>query len=272
MKPCADNRPTGIEVSRRDTRRGVFCGLVALSVLATLTLYATDQDDVVVSLIQQGDSEVVQHHLKAALATFQKAERLAPGRADLLARISRQYGDLIEASASSVAARRCAEASFDYAKRAVKADSNNAQAHLALAMAYGRMTDYTSAKTKIEYSKLIKEEVVKSIAIDPTDDFAWHVLGRWNYGIADLNPMLRLMAKVVYGGVPAASMEEAVKCLKKATELAPGRIIHHRELAHAYQTSGQKDLAKAEWRKVLELPSSDKEDEDARREARESLR
>jgi hypothetical protein len=112
---------------------------------------------------------------------------------------------------------------------------------------------------------------MKSIALDPNDDYAWHVLGRWHFGVANVNAMLRTLAKVVYGGIPPASNEEAARHLKKASDLAPQRIIHHSELARIYTIMGQHDLAAKEWKAVLALPAVDKEDEADKREARAAL-
>ena len=79
------------------------------------------------------------------------------------------------------------------------------------------------------------------------------------------------MAKMVYGGMPPASNEEAVKCLKKAIELAPQRMMHHSELARAYQLMGQKEQADKEWKIVLTLPAQDKEEESDQADARTAL-
>ncbi|HYR58859.1 MAG TPA: hypothetical protein VEO95_09530, partial [Chthoniobacteraceae bacterium] len=161
--------------------------------------------------------------------------------------------------------------SLDYSQRAVELDPQNAKGRLSLAIAYGRLTDFVGNKVKLEYSKLIKDETLKSIDLDPSDDYAWHVLGRWHFGVANVGAVLKAMARLVYGGLPAASNEDAAKCLKKAIELAPQRILHHGELARVYQTMHRKELAQREWQIVLALPAVDKEDEKEKREAQAAL-
>ena len=96
-------------------------------------------------------------------------------------------------------------------------------------------------------------------------------MGRWHAGIAGLNPILKFLTQLVYEGLPDATYEEAAKYLKKATEIAPRRILHHQELAKVYVALGKTDLAKDEWRAVLKIPAADSEEEQAHREAKKGL-
>ncbi len=117
----------------------------------------------------------------------------------------------------------------------------------------------------------MKAEADRTLELDPMEDFAYHVLGRWNYAIATLNPILKLMAKFVYGGLPEASLEEAVKDYQKAIELAPQRVIHHHELARVYVALGEMDAARKEWETELTLKPEDNEGENDQKEARANL-
>jgi len=226
----------------------------------------------VTELIKAGDFDDAHADTRGALALFQQADKLTPNDPAILLRISKQYLDLISQTKSASEAGKVAQTSLDYAKRAELLDPQNAKAHLCVAIGYGRLTDFTDNRTKLLYSKYTKEETQKSIMLDPTDPFAYHVLGRWNYCISSLNPMLKLMAKYIYGGLPDASMEEAARNLKKATELAPLRIIHHCELARAYKALEKNDLAAKEWETILLLHANDKEDEAAQKEAQIGLK
>jgi tetratricopeptide (TPR) repeat protein len=242
-----------------------------LLIAALIGFRALAEDPQFTSLIKQGDSEDRKGHTRAALSCFRQAEMLDPHNVSVLLRIAKQYSDLIADTKPEEAAHAIADKSLDYSRRAVELDPRSAKGRLSLAIAYGRLTDFVGNRVKLEYSKLIKDETVKSIELDPSDDFAWHVLGRWHFGVTNVNAVLKAMARLVYGGMPAASNEEAAKCLKKAAEIAPQRIIHHSELARVYQTMGRKDLAAKEWQTVLALPAVDKEDEKDKREAQTAL-
>jgi tetratricopeptide (TPR) repeat protein len=233
---------------------------------------ARAEDPRVTALLKQGDAEERLGHTRNALNHFRAAEEMDPQNVGVLLRISKQYSDLIAITKPRDSAQQIAQRSLNYARRAVEVDSNVAKGHLSLAVAYGKMTDFLGNKEKLEYSKYIKQEVEKSIELDKTDDYAWHVLGCWHAGVANVSGMLKLMAKLVYGGMPPASHEEAVKCFKKAIELTPQRVMHHSELARVYQFMGKKDLAAKEWKAVLALPASSSEDEKDQAEAREALK
>ena len=236
-----------------------------------IALPALAEDPKVAALVRQGDAEERQGQTKAALADFRAAEELDAKNVGVLLRISKQYSDLVDVTKPPEAAQQLARKALDYAERALELDPKVAKAHLSRAIAYGKLTDFVGNKTKLEYSKIIKEETANSIELDPTDDFAWYVLGRWHAGVANVGGVLKVLAKVVYGGMPAASNEDAVKCLKKASELAPQRIMHHAELARLYKTMGKGDLATKEWQVVLALLTADSDDEKEKTAAREAL-
>jgi tetratricopeptide (TPR) repeat protein len=231
--------------------------LFCLCALASLSLSAAALDPKAEALIARGDAEVKAHHTKAALALFLEAEPLAPDDVPLLLRICRQYSELVDEDES----KADGEKSLDYAKRALALDPKNAKAHLSVAIAYGKLTDFVGNKTKLEYSRILKEETEKSIALDPKDDFAWYVLGRWHYGVANVNGILKVLARIVYGGMPPASNEKAVECLEKSVKLAPKELSHHSALARAYNAVGKTEEAKKEWRIVLTLKPADSEEE-----------
>lgn len=243
--------------------------LILLALLAATPALADDPR--LNALVKQGDAEERAGHSRAALKFFREAETLDPKNVGVILRISKQYSDLIDSTKPQEAAEQVAKKAFDYAKRAVELDPKVAKAHLNLAIAYGKLTDFVGNKEKLEYSKVIKSETLKSIELDATDDFAWHVLGRWHSGVANVNGVLKVMAGLVYGGMPPASNEEAIKCLRKATELAPQRVTHRAELARAYQVMGKKDLADKEWKVVLTMKATDEEDEEDQAAARQAL-
>jgi hypothetical protein len=96
------------------------------------------------------------------------------------------------------------------------------------------MALFEGGKAKIEMSREVKAEAERALALNPKDDRAMHVLGRWNREIARLNVFEKTAAKVAFGGVPeGASMNDAVTWLEKAVaagsrlrEPSPGARPH----------------------------------------------
>jgi tetratricopeptide (TPR) repeat protein len=229
------------------------------------------EDPRVTALVKQGDQAEQQGNTRSALASFRAAEAIEPQNIGVLLRISKEFGDLIEVTKPEENARRMAELALNYGNRALEIDHNSAKAHLNLAISYGHMTDFVGNKTKLEYSKVIYDETQKSIDLDPTDDYAWHVMGRWQAGVANINGVLKALASLVYGGMPKASNDEAIRCFKKAIDIAPQRIMHHGELAHVYKQIGKNDLAMQEYQNLLGVRAQDGDDEKYQQEARAAL-
>lgn len=224
------------------------------------------------SLLKKGDQLDAELKTKEALATYLEAEKLQPANADVLHKIAKQYGESMNDVSNKAEKKALGEKALAYSKRSVAADPKNAQAQLALAVSYGRLAPFLDNKTKIAYSKLVKEHVDRSLALDPKNDLTWHVLGAWHYELANLNPFLRTLARLIYGDLPAASNDAAVKNFKKALELNPRRVANHIELGRTYLALGQKDLARASLEKGLTLPNRQRDDEQVKQRAREALK
>lgn len=222
-------------------------------------------------LLAQGDALDKQLKTSEALAIYLEAEKVAPSDAEILRRIAKANAELMVDTDSKVKKKELGLKAVDYAKRAVAADPKNALAHLSLAICYGRVASLLDNQTKIDHSRLVKQEAEKSIALDPSNDYAYHVLGAWNYELAGLNMVLRAVAKVVYGGIPDASYEDAVKYFQKAIELAPQRVAHHIELGRTYAAMGKADLAKTSLERGLARPNREKDDPDSKARGRLAL-
>ena len=246
--------------------------LFGMKVLALLLCFASVlKAQSVQELVTMGDALDEKNQNSDALALYVKADAIKPNNAEILRRLSKQYAQLMLDASSSSAKADLGGKALDAAKRAVAADPNNSQAHLALAIVYGRLALDESARRKIELSRLIKQEAETAARLDPGNDLAWYVLGRWNYEIANFNPVLKALAQTIYGKLPDASMEKAVECFQRAIALQPRRAIHHLELARAYLALGETQKARQELKTGLALPSTDKDDDDNKERARATL-
>ena len=73
-------------------------------------------------------------------------------------------------------------------------------------------------KEQMEAARYIKDSADKAIELDPRNDLAWHVLGRWHRVLSDVNMFKRGLASLIYGKLPQTTTEEAVKCFENATK------------------------------------------------------
>jgi tetratricopeptide (TPR) repeat protein len=234
-----------------------------LSVTATicsifLASLAESQD--ISPLLRKADELDAQERSDDAIETLKQAEKISPNSPALLVKLSQDYSDKIDNTEDRSQKLAFAKLCLEYAKKAVQVAPENADAHVCLSIAYGKMTDFTDNKTKMEYSKVVKAEAEKAVELNPKNDLALLILARWNFDMATLNPILKAFAQTLYGQLPPASKELAVEYFQRAIAAAPQKIIHHAEYAQALETMGKATEARAEWVKVKQLKPTDAED------------
>ncbi|HEX3443332.1 MAG TPA: hypothetical protein VHS80_01340 [Chthoniobacterales bacterium] len=210
--------------------------------------------------------------LSEALAVLKTAEQSDPENPEVLYRISNVNAESVDVASTEKEKKAYAQTALNYAKRAVERGPTLSAAHLSLAIASGKITDFVDNRTKMEYSRVIQREAEKAVQLDPKNDLAYLVLAKWNFEMSDLNPVLRGVAQMLYGQVPASSQEKAVEYFKKAISIAPNRITHHFEYAQVLGRMGKKEEARAEYQKVLQLTATDREDREDQREAAKALK
>jgi tetratricopeptide (TPR) repeat protein len=206
-----------------------------------------------------------------ALELYLEADRLRPDDAPTLQKIAQQLSDLSLEVTTKAEKKAQAEKALAYARRAVALAPDNAVNVLSLAICHGKMAVFSDARTKIEYSRLVRQDAERALALDPNYDWAHHVLGRWHHEVAELGAATRFFVRVVYGGLPDASRETAIRHLEKAAELSPARIPHHVELGFAYLAAGRTADARRSFELALALPSTELYDESAKTRARAAL-
>lgn len=155
--------------------------------------------------------------------------------------------------------------------RAIVINPKGDQGHFRLAVTYGRLALFRGGKEKINLAKKVKASADTALMLNPKNDLAWHVIGRWHQDLGNLSWALKAVAKVVFGGVPPGSNAEAVEAFQKAIAINPNHIEHHLELARTYKLWGKKELMKAPLEKALSLPSVEEDDNEFKAEAKEML-
>ena len=223
-------------------------------------------------LIQKGDVFYAKLQAAEALEFYLPAEKLDPNNVRLLVRIAREYRHLMSDATNASEKRQLGNTALDYAQRAVALAPNDPETQLALAISYGKLLPMEETKQQIATSRLIKIAADKVIALDPNNDLAWQVLGRWHLALADVGGVKRALARVAYGKLPPAKYEDAVRCFEKAIALNPNRLMHCIEIGRTYAQMGRDADARKFITKGLAMPETEKDDPETKNLGRQILK
>lgn len=141
----------------------------------------------------------------------------------------------------------------NYAFEALKVEPENAESNYAMAVALGRIALISGAKEKVAASKEVKRYADLALKYRPDYAEAWHLIGKWNYELFNLGAIEKAAAKVLFGGVPPGTMEDAIAAYEKCRKLKPSFILNYYDLAVAYKESNQETLAMEVLNKALRL-------------------
>lgn len=185
--------------------------------------------------------------------------------------LARAYSEIGEDAPLGSSAQKANFANaLDHARKGVELDPALAQAHLDLAVTLGKIAQVSGAKKKLELAPGVAEAARRAIRLDPDLWQAYHVLGVWNREIATVGGFKKLGASLM-GGLPEASLEEAIANLETARRLAPSSIRNSLELGRTYLEADREEEGRAELTKAVRLPPSEPRDRALQREARREL-
>lgn len=200
------------------------------------------------------DSLRTRGEFRSALSRLHRLANTHPENVEVLAARAFIWTDLGKQADVQHRAVNFYRQSLTVAEAAVEANPECAQAHLAVAVAQGHLTQHVSIRERIERSRAVKTHADRAVALDSTLAGAYHIRGRWHREAADLNALVRALMRVVYGGLPEASLKQSVANFQRALTLET-RTYHHLELGKTYVKMDRADAAREQFRAALEAPS-----------------
>lgn len=221
-------------------------------------------------LIAKGDALDLKFNT-AALQYYLSAEKTEPSNVRLLVHIARQYRYLMYDATTSAEKLKLGGIALSYGQRAAALGPNDSEAQLSPAITYGKLLPFQGSKEQVAATPLIKTAVDKAIRIDPRNDVAWHVLGRWHQVLADISMLKRMLGGLIYGKLPPSTNEEAVVCFDKAIALNPRRLRHYIELGRTYAQMGKNVEARKFIEKGIAMPNMEKDDPELKQRGRDTL-
>lgn len=171
-----------------------------------------------------------------ALKHYEAALSVDSNYFDALIRASREAVELGRFDSDESNRSSLYKRAEQYARRAVAAKPNDAEAHFELAKAIGRNAQTMGTKDRVKYAGIVHDEAQAALKIDPKHAGALHVLGVWNAEVMRLSGVARFMAKNLLGGkiFGSASWDNAIKYMEQAVAEQPNVITHRLDLAEIY--------------------------------------
>lgn len=208
----------------------------------------------------------------AAYQKFQEALSLQPDNLLALCKSSELCSRLGRRQATKQARDQYYTQARNFAQKALQVNPNDSEANVVMAIALGRWSMSRSGKEKIQAAKDIKKYVEASIRANPRNFKAWHVLGRWHYEISGLSFIERSAVKIMYGGLPSASLRESIAAFEIANSIEQNFILNQFELARAYHKNDDDTKARAALQRVLSLPIQTEDDASIKTDAQKLLK
>lgn len=256
----------------------LLSGLWAPSVASqsTAVAVAVDADslapvpDALPRAFETVDSLRNHRRFREALGLLNRLQDEHPSNVEVLYRLAFTWSDLGKAAERERRAEDFYHQAVSMAEKALAVDSTSAWAHFAMSVTQGRLTLLAGTRERVERSRAVKRHAERAIELDSTLAGAYHVRGRWHREAADLNFFQRAIVATIYGGLPAASFDQAVEDFKTAIKLET-RTYHHLELGKTYRDMGRLDDAREQLRIALDVPPADPFAPEYKRDARQLL-
>lgn len=159
-----------------------------------------------------------------------------------------------------------------YAQTALRVQPRNSEANFVMCLAMARIALLASGKEKMDAISAIKRYAEASIKSNPNNFKPYHALGKWYYEVSDLNGIERTAVKMLYGGLPTASLKDAIYNYEKSRTLNPAFTLNYLELARCYHRDNQNARAIEMLNKFIAMPARTQDEMEAREEGKKLLK
>jgi tetratricopeptide (TPR) repeat protein len=204
--------------------------------------------------VAAGDAALARFDLGSALTAYRAAHAKSPDDYEATWKLARALVDTSTLSKDADQQKQCCIEAEQLARTAVKLNPDDSKGHAYLAVAVGKLALYYGGKRKVSLASEVKTEAERAIRRDDKEDLAYHVLGVWNREMAELNWVLRKFAELLYGKFPSASLDDAIRDLERATQLAPSIVPHRVELGITLASARRWQEANDNLEKALAMP------------------
>lgn len=237
----------------------------AIMVVARGICLAGKQEDLQ-NLQQKGDAAFDQFDNKKALTYYEKALSLDPQNAYLLNKLTWTCNNVGEDLASKESEGYFTKA-IAYAEKLKKVAPQKAETWFLVAISHGNLGLFSGGKKKVAGARRVVNAAEKCLELDPDYAPGYVTLGIYYREVAGVNGLLRAFANRFYGGLPTGTLEDAERMIMKGIIKDPKSLYAYYQLAKTYEEMDDEKKALICYRKVLELPVTEHQDPEFKKEA-----
>ncbi|MBW7892810.1 MAG: hypothetical protein H3C48_17655 [Chitinophagaceae bacterium] len=208
---------------------------------------------------------------KEALDVYQSILKIQPGQIDALcksAELTARIGDRLKTKEQKSAYFKTAKS---FAEKALNQKQNVAEAYYVMAYTDLKLASVSKAKEKAGYLRDVKFLTDSALLYNPNHAGALYLLGKWNIETLNLNMAEKAAIKVIFGGMPPASLEKAIEEFEKSRSANQWMVITYLDLAKAYVQNHETGKAIDVLKKMVRMPPRTEDDEDLKAEGRALL-
>ena len=244
-----------------------FLFLLSFSIFLSGFLFSQSVDD----LVKQADLLEKQLKEEEAYQKFKEVIKIQPLHLYALIRCSELASRIGRRQQKKEKQMDFYKAGIIYAERALKINSKDSDANVAMSFAYARMSLLKSGKEKVSYVREIKTYAERALAYNPTNFKALFVMGRWHYEVSTLSSVERAAVKIFFGGLQKNSLDSAVIYHERVRAISPDFLLNYLELAKAYHKNNKKQKAVEILNYMFRLPNTAADDPTIKAEGKQLL-
>ena len=159
---------------------------------------------------------------------------------------------------------------LEVANKAIQVDPNNVYGYERKSMAFAGLVDVQGLKQKVQLADSVRINAEIALEIDPDNDRALHILGRWHYEVSQFGGFMRFFARLLFGTAPEASYEQALYYFQRSVELQDFPV-HHYWVGVTQLKLKNKESANDHFEHLLTLENQHHNDQFFKDQARKEL-
>lgn len=156
------------------------------------------------------------------------------------------------------------------ANQAIQINPNNVYGYERKSMAFAGLVDVLGLRQKVQLADSVRINAEIALEIDPKNDRALHILGRWHYEVSQFGGIMRFFARLFFGTAPEASYEKALNYFKRSAKLQDFPV-HHYWIGETQLKLKDEKSAKTHFEHLLTLENQHHNDEFFKKKALEEL-